>query len=94
MNRRCPEQATDDVTFDPETGARGRPAELFRGNYVDSGVSTGPYWDVSAYGQTFYMVRETGEPPRRISIITNFFQVLRGRAGREERCSFTRRGRG
>lgn len=24
MSRRCPEQARGDVTFDPETGARGR----------------------------------------------------------------------
>jgi hypothetical protein len=69
------------VTFDSATGARGRPAELFRGDYVDSGGVESADWDVSADGETFYMVRESGEPPRRISIITNFFEVLRGRAG-------------
>lgn len=69
------------VSFDPGTGPRGRPVELFRGDYVDSGSSEGPDWDVSADGEMFYMVRETGEPPRRISIITNFFEVLRERAG-------------
>lgn len=65
------------------------PRELFRGNYWPTSYNFMPVnmnsWDIDPKGNRFLMIRpgravgaeSPAEPPRRIKIITNWFEELK-----------------
>jgi serine/threonine-protein kinase len=70
------------VSVDPVTGALGAPALLFDRRYDLSGDAS---YDVTADGGRFLMLRPPAAgPPRKIVIVTNWFDELRAlMAGRQ-----------
>jgi len=54
----------------------GKPEVLFEGSYVlDPHISAIPYYDVSADGQRFLMIKDDTKPDQ-IHVILNWFEEL------------------
>ncbi|HEX7122207.1 MAG TPA: protein kinase [Gemmatimonadaceae bacterium] len=69
------------VAIDPATGKPGAEVTLFSGPYRRSSHGTFSY-AVTADGSRFLMVRPASDdPPRRIVIVTNWFEELRQKMG-------------
>ena len=68
------------VKTDPTFNA-GAPETLFRGNYVSLSPNGAEPWDISPDGKRFLMMKESslssGEGPRKISVVLNWFEELK-----------------
>jgi eukaryotic-like serine/threonine-protein kinase len=73
------EQRIMAVTVDPATGDLGTPQLLFEGPYVLGAAQViDRNFDVSADGERFLMIkRPPGREPRRLVVVTGFFEELR-----------------
>jgi eukaryotic-like serine/threonine-protein kinase len=64
----------------------GKPASLFQGMYARLSLGDAHTWDIAPDGKRFLMMKEsgttasTGEAPRKISIVVNWFEELKQRA--------------
>jgi Tol biopolymer transport system component len=66
------------VALDPISGAPGTPESLFEGHYVLNSNTSLREYDVSPAGERFIMVkRPEDELPRRLVVVTHFFEVLK-----------------
>ena len=66
------------VQVDPATGSLGRPQVLFEESYEYASQTRN--YDVTPDGERFLMVkRPSDRQPRRVVVVTNFFQELRAR---------------
>jgi dipeptidyl aminopeptidase/acylaminoacyl peptidase len=66
------------LTVDPETAGLGTPQVLFTAPVVSGNLARRSY-DVTADGERFIMVTRPPErAPRRIMVITDFFQIITG----------------
>jgi eukaryotic-like serine/threonine-protein kinase len=66
-----------DVTTLPSFSV-GRPRMLFQGPYLPTAV-TFPYFDVSADGQRFLMIKPSEQKPTQIVVVQNWFEELKRR---------------
>ena len=66
------------VALDPISGAPGTPESLFEGHYVLNSNTSLREYDVSPAGERFIMVKQPeDELPRRLVVVTHFFEVLK-----------------
>lgn len=66
--------------FNPSSGDLGAPVQLFPDNYLRSSSPRLRQWDVTPDGQRFIMIKVPEDRrPRRLVIMTNFFEFLRER---------------
>ena len=70
------------VAVDPDTGEPGTPERLFADPYYAPDYYWYRFWDVASEGQQFIMIKEPQDRlPRRLVVVTNFFEELRQRMG-------------
>jgi Tol biopolymer transport system component len=65
------------VQTDP-TFRHGRPEVLFEGRYVSSRINPwNPYYDISADGQQFLMIKNVEGRTGQINVVLNWFEELK-----------------
>lgn len=67
--------------MDPETGATGRPVELFRGPYTPEQARGERRYDGSPDGNRFYLTRDEAARETRdvVVLVLNWFEELKAK---------------